>query len=121
MIQRVTGLASFLPALLHELTHYAASKPWAAEAEIQVDVTGTAAVTRVHWDESAPRAIRIFAHLAPTIMGFGGGAVVVLYWALNGFALPAGSDTWARLALACVVWCVYTAPSRGDIRGAMFQ
>lgn len=121
MLTRLTALASFPPALAHELAHYAVAKPFAEHAELNVEITGLHASVRVWWDEEAEdysRAIRMFANLAPTISGFGIGLLVVLYYVLAGFTLPENLHGWARISLACIVWATYTAPSPGDIQGA---
>jgi hypothetical protein len=115
----VAALLSFPVAWAHEATHYAAAKPWvqADESGIHTAVRDGEAYARLAWTIDTPRWAVAVAHLAPTILGFALGAVVAVWFLASGGDLPEAVGGWARLSLACLVWALYTTPSREDLLG----
>lgn len=114
----LTATCSYPPALAHEATHYLAARPWARESALRADLTGLDAYVDVAWEADVPAWAVAFAFVAPTVLGFGLGAVVVAWWVLAGGDLPESVAGWSKLALAAIVWSVYTKPSPGDVAGA---
>jgi hypothetical protein len=115
----VTAILSFPVALAHEATHYAAAKPWvhADDSGIHTAVRDGEAYARLAWSIDTPRWAVAVAHLAPTILGFALGAVVAVWFLASGGDLPSAVGGWAKLSLACIVWALYTTPSREDLLG----
>lgn len=113
------AMLSFPVALAHEATHYLASKPWvhADESTIHATPRDGEARTRLVWKLDTPGWALALGHLAPTIVGFALGAVVAVWFVLSGGELPAEVGGWAKLSLACIVWALYTTPSREDLLG----
>lgn len=100
-------LVSFVPAVAHEATHYAAARPVTDDAAFRVEVTGTEA--RAIWAPIRNPALRGFAFLAPTVLG----SLLALLWLASGVELSG----W-RIPFAAGL-ALYTVPSPADVRGAL--
>jgi len=118
MIRALTGLLTLPVTAAHEATHAAVLYPWVERWDYHID----ARRARVYYDtrDDAPRVAVALGSLAPTVVGVLVASLVAVAWALGGFAVhpPAQVVGWAKLAIACVAWGVYTTPSPQDCRGA---
>jgi hypothetical protein len=109
-MRRLTQLASVLslpPTLAHEATHWAVARLGTDDAQLAVEVLGGRALAA--WPPLEHRLLRVFAFLAPTVLG----SVLAALWLLSGVTL----DGW-RL-IAAIGLAIYTVPSRTDIEGAL--
>ena len=106
-LTQAAGLLTFLPALAHELTHYALASLGTDDAEIRFEIAGSYAVTS--WPPLDSSALRFVASLGPTLIG----SLVAVAWLASGLSL----GKWDLLAVVGLV--VYTLPSPSDIVGAV--
>lgn len=107
---RVSTLAcivSFIPAVAHEATHYAAARSVTSHAGFHVELTGSQAVAQ--WAPIEHPVLRAWAFLAPTVFG----VLLAGIWLTAGVPL----ESW-RLPFA-IGLALYTVPSPADIRGAL--
>lgn len=114
---RVWNLPGLIPGLLHEATHAAAARlAGGVTKELRVD-HGSPSV-RVDVPTEAPRPLRAFTALAPTLVGL---LVLVLTW--DWFMLPypatAGVVESVARILAFTAVAYYTIPSPADIGAAV--
>ena len=115
-----TTLAALLTlpvAFAHEATHWIAAKPVADDAALEVSATDAEAHCLVDWAADARPTLVAVACLAPTLLGYALATVVVTWWLLADFELPATLVGWARLSIAAIVWQLYAYPSPKDRRG----
>lgn len=117
MWARIPALLTLPVALAHEATHYVAAQPVADDAALDVRATDAEAHCTVDWTSDARPTLVAVACLAPTILGYGLGTIVVAWWLLAGGTLPATVVGWAKLALAAIVWQLYAYPSPSDRQG----
>lgn len=109
-MRRLSALAcavAFVPAVFHEVTHYAVAWPWTDDAGFRVEVFGGEAVAV--WQPIENPALRAFAFLAPTVFGL----VLAGIWVVSGVELS-GWRWPLGIGLA-----LYTLPSPADVRGAL--
>ena len=104
---RLVSVLSFLPALAHELTHYAVARVHTSNARIRVEITGAKAVAQ--WPPLESAVWRFLAFLAPSLFG----SLLITVWLLSNATI----DGW-RLIMA-VGLAFYTVPSPRDVTGAL--
>jgi len=124
MIDGVTkwlaGFSSLLSApvaVAHEATHCLVAAAAGCPARLEVAFDEAEAYSLVDLDD-AGRLVATVACLAPTLLGHALALVVVAWWLATGGDLPTAIDGWARLALAGIVWGVYSSPSGRDLARA---
>lgn len=111
----LSAVLSFLPATAHEATHTVAGRLLADDAGLHVEVAGAEAHASIRGLDEAARWAAAVVCLAPTILGTWLAIIVFAWWVLAGYSLPAVGESWAKLALAALVWSLYTAPSGQDL------
>jgi len=107
----------FLPgALLEELLHAAAARPWADSISISVDPAAGRARTVVEYRDGTPAwAIRL-GHLLPELDAAISGVAVVVWWALGGQVwLPSTTLDWVLLSLFGAQYLAIALPSSADL------
>lgn len=107
MLRQLTGALSAPPTVAHELTHFAVARLGTDDAEIAVEVLGGRAIAV--WRPIDNRALRAFAHLAPTVFGV---ALAALWWSL-------GIEMTGWRWLAAIGLGIYAMPSQSDVTGAL--
>jgi len=103
-------LVSLPPTMLHELTHFLLSLPWAEGSAIICDDEGV--VHGVNWTDDAPRWGIVLASLGPTFLGALVG--IIGLWRLATVP-PGGSREWLIAGTLAAYWSIYVAPSDDDL------
>lgn len=117
-MRRLGALVAFPFALAHELAHYFAALPFATDARILLDPVGAGATTLVDWDEDAPRWAVAIACVFPTVVGVLLATGALVWWGLEGLAMPDELVDWFRLSVGVLSWGVFSWPSREDVEAA---
>lgn len=112
-LKRLFGLATLLPALLHELTHALVAAPWAERVTVSIDPGGSGAVCGIEWRDDAPTLGQATAMIAPTLAGTTGAAIGGVWLVEQG--LPGSPTGLGLYAVAVVGWAVYTGASARDL------
>jgi hypothetical protein len=123
MWRTLSALLTFPVALAHEATHWLAMQPVADDAALEISATDAEArLESIEWRDDARPTLVAVACLAPTVLGYGLGALVAVWWVSAGFELPASIVGWAKLSIAAIVWQLYAYPSASDRQGlAVFR
>jgi len=99
-------LVVFLPGvLLHELTHAVVASPNA-----DVTLVWDAVAVDMAWAPETPRAAVVLAHLAPLLVGWLAGAVLV-----TGHVVLGAKPNELVMLYVVAQWLLYTVPVLGDL------
>jgi hypothetical protein len=115
---RLAALVAFPIALVHELGHYLAALPWADDSVILIDPAGGRATTFIDFSDGTPRWAVAVACVFPTLVGLAVATVALVWWGLEGLAMPSDLSEWMKIAAATIAWGVFSWPSPDDIEGA---
>jgi hypothetical protein len=114
-LQAATAALTFLPTLLHELTHMLISLPWAERVTISVRVRSADAQAGVDWRKGADEVPGWGIWLAAYGPALIGGLVGIWGVArLVGGGVPQEPRTLLLSGVLAVWWAVYTLPSGDD-------
>jgi hypothetical protein len=115
---RLAALIAFPIALVHELGHYLAALPWADDSIMLIDPAGGRATTFIEFRNDAPRWAVAIACVFPTVVGVIVATITLVWWGLEGLAMPVDLVGWMRLSIGALSWGVFTWPSADDLEGA---
>lgn len=114
VIAKVPLIATLPAKLLEELTHAAASLPFADRLFITIEPRTGDARTGVVWADGTPWWGVALAHYAPLITGTIAAIAGVVWWVLSGFRGPDTAMEWVAAGVLGAWWALYTMPSRRD-------
>lgn len=116
--RRLAALIAFPIALVHELGHYLAALPWADDSIMLIDPAGGRATTFIEFHNDAPRWAVAIACVFPTVLGVIVATGALVWWGLEGLAMPVDLVGWMRLSIGALSWGVFTWPSADDLENA---